>query len=338
MKTLKIAIIAFLCTFVLVGLLSAQSTLEIGAVGYSTDMTGVYGDGENGFASVGNQANKYAPTTQAYINYIYSMKLDPIALKLGLYLEDFMGFYQADVAPYAFQMAGKLEPSGEVIWQGLDIRVSFPLVTFNPTDKSGINELKYAYKSYNYGYTSTASPDYANNYFWVMNYDKITYKFSFDKTTSLTVGAEADTQLVPVQWLLDVKPQVSFVYGPAQLDFKYAIYNNDSPTPYLDMYLEPKVAVDFTNILGIGVLKAFVASRVSVATTRPASASFDTGKPWNDVSLTPGVSYKFPFGLYLEGNFKFAKLTSDKTNNLPNDKNTEMYFEPQLKVSYTLSF
>jgi hypothetical protein len=319
--------------------ISAQSSLEVGTGGYLTDVTRVYADGRNGFTANGNQTDKYAPNVQPYVSYTLTQKRNSFSLKYGLYAEDWIGLYQGATAPYEFQMAGKVEPSVELLAGGLDAKVSFPLVFFSPQDASGINELKYAYKPYSYGYfNNSPTPDYTQS-FWVTNYAKLTYKFAFDNTMALTVGAEADTGFTPVLTLFDVKPQLSFVYGPAQLDAKAAFYFNDNysngganGSDDLYLYIEPKLSFDFGGI-GVTGLRAFVSSRVSTYTT---ATKYTSAAPWHDTWIAPGVSYKIG-GLYLEGDFKCNKIDSNAASDA-NDKNVAPFFEPQLKVSYTFAF
>jgi hypothetical protein len=321
---------------------AAQSTLEAGVWGYYTDVTGAYADGLNGFSAAaagGTQTDKYSPTVQPYVSYVYTQKLSTMSLKYGLYAEDWLGLYSGTKAPYEFQMAGKVEPSVELLAGALDLKASFPLVLFSPQDSSGVNELKYAYKPYSYGYfNDSKTPDYTQC-FWVTNYLKATYKLSFNKTTALTLGAEADTGFTPVVTLFDVKPQFSFVFGPAQLDTKAAFYFNDNKdnggangANDLYLYTEPKLTFDFGGI-GVNGLKAFVAARIATYTT---ATKYTTAAPWHDTWINPGLSYKVG-GLYFEGDFKCMKIDSNAAADT-NDKNVVPYFEPQLKVSYTLSF
>ncbi len=327
---------------------AAQSTLEIGGWGYYTDVTGAYANGLldtagnsvfNETKAGGTQTDKYAPTVQPYASYVFTQKLDTISLKYGLYAEDWLGLYSGTLAPYEFQMAGKVEPSAELLMGGLDLKASFPLVFFSPQDASGINELKYAYKPYSYGYfNDSTTPDYTQS-FWVANYLKATYKISFDKTTALVLGAEGDIGFTPVFTLFDVKPQFSFILGPAQLDAKAAMYFNDNAANGgangandLYLYIEPKLTVDFGS-LGLNGFKAFVAGRIATYTT---ATKYTAAAPWHDTWLNPGVSYKIG-GLYFEGDFKWNKIGSDAASDT-NDKGVVPYFEPQLKVSYTLSF
>jgi hypothetical protein len=337
MKSIKVFALVAVLSLIAFASVQAQSSLETGAVAYFTDISGVYADGHNGFAANGNQKDKYAPTVQPYINYLYTMKMDPLTLKLGLYLEDWIGLYQGASKPYEFQMAGKADPSAELLFGGLDVKVSFPQVMYSPADTSGVNELKFAYKTYSYGPNNEATYDATKSY-WSANYDKVAYKIAFDSTTSLTLGAEADFLFVPVTLLLDAKPQFSFVYGPAQLDCKFDFYFMD-PAAAANVqgyyfYLEPKLTFDFTS-LGIAGLKAFVqANRWALATS---ATKYTSAAPWHGTAITPGVSFKFPFGLYAEGDLKMYNVDANPSGDT-NDKNMALYFEPQIKLSYTISF
>ena len=328
--------------------IAAQSTLEIGGWGYDTDVTGAYGDGKLDTAgnslfkatvAGGTQTDKYSPTVQPYVSYVFTQKMDTMSLKYGLYAEDWLGLYTGATKPYEFQMAGKVDPSAELIMGGLDVKVSFPLVFFSPSDSSGYNELKYGYKPYSYGmFNNTTTPDYTQS-FWVNNYLKATYKISFDKTTALTLGAEADTGITPAFTIFDVKPQFSFVLGPVQLDTKADMFFNDNAAnggangaDDLYVYLEPKLTFDFGS-LGVSGFKAFVASRIALYTT---ATRYTAAAPWHDTNINPGVSYRIG-GLYVEGDFKVNRIGSDAASDT-NDKGIVPYYEPQLKVSYTLSF
>jgi hypothetical protein len=337
MRINRIIAVGILLAGIALASVCAQSTLETGAVAYFTDVSGVYANGQNGFTTNGNQTDKYAPTILPYVNFVYAMKMDPATLKLGLYVEDWMGLYQGSSAPYEFQMAGKVEPSGELIVGDLNVKVSFPFLMYSPADASGVNELKYAYKTYSYGYPNEAGYDSTKN-IWISNYDKVAYKINFDKTVSLTLGAEADTGFTPIATLFDVKPQFSFVYGPVQLDNKFDFYFMDSNAAAnvqgLYFYLEPKLTFDFS-IFGITGLKAYVnASRIATFTT---ATKYTSSAPWHDTAIIPGVSFKFPFGLYAEAAWKFAKIDADASSDA-NDKNVALYFEPMVKLSYTVSF
>jgi len=97
-------------------------------------------------------------------------------------------------------------------------------------------------------------------------------------------------------------------------------------------YNEPRLTFDFTS-LGVPGLSAYLWSRIATITT---ATKYTSAAPWHDTWLTPAVGYKFPFGLYAELACRLGNLGADASTDT-NDAGLALYFEPQVKISYTMS-
>jgi hypothetical protein len=271
----------------------------------------------------------------------------------------------------AGQNAGKVTPMAEYTGFGLDAVLALPLYFYNNGDNGGYNEFKYAYSEG--AYMPTNDPNYpANGNNLLFGTDlKLVYKYSFAKTTWVSAGVDTLGTITPTPWLVYVKPVVSASFAGAQLDVQYdyfngyydlskvdagrgngsaanaATWNQYGADNYYDTFLEPKLTYDF-GFLGVPGLKAYVAAKISLTTNEaqydPTAAGY-TGYPYPNgnaflnTSLTPDVSYTFTvagvgtFGI--EAACKIYRL-GDSGSDQYVDPPT--YYEPQLKVSYSLKF
>ena len=319
-------------------------TLEVGALGAAL----------NAFSSAQQKPGAATAITSnlnlvpdPYINGYYTLKPnDSTTLRLGLRAEDMMGTISPSFVNFA-----RAEPFVDFLSGPWTLRVSLPLyfIGTDATNDPAYAEIKYlmdyAYKGISLG-TFFGS---GMNTFLLTNYESIAYKLSFDKTTALVFSVSTEIGISPA-WLYDVNPQVSFIYGPWQLDVLEAVYFSDqgSTTPSfsdagynLRLYTYPKLTFDFTSI-GLPGLKAYF--RASLYTYQnvpnggtPGSAFYGghsgSAKALGS-SLYPGIIYATgPF--YVEAVFKIHNYDDSNTDGLTNVNPT---FDPSVKVSYTLHF
>jgi hypothetical protein len=238
------------------------------------------------------------------------------------------------------------EPYADLSWGALSARVSFPLyyLGYDTANDDANKEISYILDKNYKGIHLSTQYDAANNTFLFTNFESVSYKLSFDKTTALVFSATAEIGFVPAFWMYDVKPQVSFIWGPLQLDLKESIYFVDAsltPSPadaaYNTRYFtDPKLTFNFGSI-GVAGLKAYVAASLYTANASATGTNFyNTGTGGTAAfgsSITPGVSYaNGPF--YVEAAFKCSNY--DDTLTSPAGKNPT--FDPSLKFSYTFSF
>ncbi|MGA2642397.1 MAG: hypothetical protein ABSG21_16025 [Spirochaetia bacterium] len=319
-------------------------TMEVGALGAAI----------NAFSSVQQKPGAATVITSSanlvpdpYMNGYYAMKLnDYTTLRLGLRAEDMMGTISLSFVNFA-----RAEPFADFLYGPLSMRVSFPLYFIGTDTKNdpANAEIKYlidyAYKGISLG-TFFGS---GMNTFLFSNYENIAYKLSFDKTTALVFSASTEIGFSPA-WLYDVIPQVSFIYGPWQLDVQEAVYFSDqgNATPSfsdagynLRLYTYPKLTFDFTSIGVPGLKVYFRASLYTYQTvpngSTPGSAFYGghsgSAKALGS-SLYPGIIYTTgPF--YVEAVFKIHNYDDSNTDGLTNVNPT---FDPSVKVSYTLHF
>jgi hypothetical protein len=276
----------------------------------------------------------------------------------------------------AGQNAGKVGISGEYLGYGFDATLAVPLYFYNAGDNGGYNEFKYAYSEG--AYMPTNDPTYpagGNNV--ILGTDlKIGYKYRFENTTWVGVSIDGLETWNPTPWFVFAKPAVSGAYAGFQLDIQFDYFNgyydltkNDAGRGgavgngttstgyynqygggnYFDTFLEPKLSYDF-GTLGVAGLKAFVSSKISLATDEVQYNGSTTAngyqgyiyngtQPFSNTSLTSDVSYAFKLSgmgtFVVEGAFKIYRLGdsgSDQCINPPT------YVEPQIKVSYGVAF
>ena len=218
MKTHRILVIA--------AALLAAATITAGAEGISLEVGGWAYD-FNALSALQTPAPATTVTNNAdfspdpYINGSYTLKIDDATkLKLGLMAEDMMG----TISP-SFVSIARAEPYVDLSMGALSARVSLPLyfLGYDTTNDPKYAEIKYIldkdYKGINLSTWYNSS-----NTFLFTNYESVAYKFAFDKATALTLSASTEIGFSPAVWVYDVKPQVSFVWGPLQLDVKESIY------------------------------------------------------------------------------------------------------------------
>jgi hypothetical protein len=283
-----------------------------------------------------------------YINGFYSLKLnDSMAFRFGVRAEDEMG----TISP-SFVDFGRVEPFVDFVDGPLSVRVSLPLYFFgyDTTNDPSFKEIKYLMDySYKGIYLGTDFADGVATSL-ITNYESVAYKLSFDKTTALVFSVSTEIGFSPA-WLYDLVPQISFVYGPLQLELQEPVYfadqgNTSGPsfsdsTYNLRVYTNPKLTFDFSS-LGLTGLKAYF--RASLYTyddfpngSTPGSA-FYGGHSGSAIalgsSLYPGIIYTIG-GWYFEAVFKIHNYDDANDDGLTNQSPT---FDPSLKVSYTFHF
>jgi len=329
---------------ILVALLAAAVASVAVAEGFSLEAGGIASlynatSSQQATASVITSQADFSP--DLYVNFNYTMKIDDSTkMKFGLLAEDMMG----TVAP-SFVNIARTEPYADLSWGGLSARVSFPLyfLGYDPVNDPAYKEIGYildkAYKGINL--STVYTPD---DYFLFTNFESVAYKWNIDKTTALVFSATTEIGFVPAFWVYDVKPQVSVIWGPLQLDLKESIYFVDaSMTPMTTdaayntrFFTDPKLTFNFASI-GVAGLKAYVGASLYTANVSASGTNlYGTGTGGNAAfgsSITPGVSYaNGPF--YVEAAFKCSNY--DDTLSSPPNKNPT--FDPSLKFSYTFSF
>lgn len=331
----------------LIAVLLAAVTMAVSAEGFSLELGGIGYDfnalsaqqAKNGTSPMPD-TNSYDFSLDPYFNGSYVAKLNGVNLKLGLMGEDIMG----TISP-TFVQVGRIEPYVEASANGLTFRSSFPMyfLGFDAKDTKN-NEIKYIFDKYYKGvYLSTFFGDNSENSLFT-NYESLSYKLAFDKTFAMVFSASTEIGISPT-WIYDVKPQISFIYGPLQLDVKESIYFADaakspsfSDTSYnTRYYTDPKLSFDFGSI-GVKGLKAYVAASIFTADVSSAG-TFWYGQGNSKFSalgssITPGVS--FTTGpLYIEVASKISNYDDSITDGITNKNPT---WDPMVKVSYTLSF
>jgi hypothetical protein len=337
----------------LVAVLLATVSMAVSAEGFSLEMGGMFYDfnalsaAQQAPAAATVLTSNYNLSPDPYVNGSYSLKLnDSMKLKMGLMAEDMMG----TISP-TFVQIGRTEPYAEISGNGLTFRASFPLyfLGFDTNDTKNV-EIKYMLDKYYKGiYLGTNFAAGATSFLFT-NYESLSYKISFDKMFAMAFAASTEIGISPT-WIYDVKPQISFIYGPLQLDLKESIYFADQiATPSFSdanyatrFYTDPKLTFDFGSI-GIKGLKAYLAASLYTANVSSAGVNWygtDSVGPANSStfaalgsSVTPGVSYSFG-SLYIETSFKYSNYDDSNTDNITKKNPT---FDPMLKVSYTLSF
>jgi hypothetical protein len=149
-------------------------------------------------------------------------------------------------------------------------------------------------------------------------------------------------------WLNDVKPQVTFIYGPLQLDMKESIYFSDqeqdpsmSNAKYnLRVFTDPTLTFNCASIGVQGLRVSFAASLYTYNDypngTTPGTAFYGDASGSAKAlgsSITPAVSYTMgPFAAVAA--FKYSNYDDSLTNAAAKDPT----FDPSLKLSYTFTF
>ncbi|HUI69609.1 MAG TPA: hypothetical protein VL354_03745 [Spirochaetia bacterium] len=345
MKSLRlIVVMVILAAAVATAACADGFTLEVGAVGAALNVFSSAQQKPGAPTAITSNANL---VPDPYVNGSYAMKLDSITTaRFGLRAEDMMG----TISPSFVNMA-RVEPYADLLSGPWSVRVSFPLYFLSPDTK---NDPKYAELKYllDYAYKGISLGTYFNsgmNTFLLTNYESVAYKLSFDKTTALVFSASTEIGLSPA-WLYDLKPQISFIYGPFQLDLQEAIYFADqgSTTPSfsdatynLRLYTGPKVTFDCGSV-GVPGLKVYFQASLYTYDTYPngstPGSAFYGGSSGSAVakgsSLYPGIIYSTG-PLYVEAIFKIHNYDDSNTDGLANVNPT---FDPSLKVSYTVRF
>jgi len=320
---------------------AAGITLQVGATAYDFNALGS-NQGGTGAGTITNSAD-FAP--DPYINASYLLQLDKdTKLSLGLMAEDMMGI----VSP-AFIQVGRVEPYADFSLGTLSARVSFPMYLLGyDSSNDGKNALiTYVLDKIYKGIS--LSTYYNTSYtFQFTNYESIAYRMNLDKTTAFVFSASAEITFYPSVWLNDVKPQVTFIYGPLQLDLKESIYFSDQePNPSMSnakynlrVFTDPTLTFNFASI-GVPGLKASLAASLYTYNnypngTTPGSAFYGNNSGSAKAlgsSITPAVSYSMgPFAAALA--FKYSNYDDSLSNPAAKDPT----FDPSLKLSYTFSF
>ncbi|MGD0724734.1 MAG: hypothetical protein ABSB63_04150 [Spirochaetia bacterium] len=349
MKAFRIVVLAGLLSFAAASLVEAAGfTLEVGAIAYDFNALGSLQTPAP--ATVNTSKADFSP--DPYFNGSYTMAFnDSTKLKLGLMAEDMMG----TISP-SFVMIVRAEPYVDVSMGAFSARVSFPLyyLGYDTTNDPAYKEIGYILdKNYKGINLSTKYEDDAlkNNNFLFTNFESVAYRLSFDKGTALVFSASTEIGFVPAFWVYDVKPQVTFIWGPLQLDLRESIYFADQAKAAGDItpstrdanyaarfFTDPKLAFNFGSI-GLAGLKAYIAASLYTANSSTSGVNwYGAGSTSTDAalgsSITPGVSYATgPF--YVEMAFKYSNYDDKVTDGITKKDPT---FDPSLKVSYTLSF
>jgi hypothetical protein len=319
---------------------AAGVSLELGAVGYDFNS----GSAPQAVAPSTPITNSADFSPDVYLNGSYTLTLDKTTkLKLGVFAEDMMG----TISP-SYTFIGRAEPYADFSAGSFSARVSFPLylLGYDTTNDPKFDEIKYLLDSYCKG-INLSTVYSSTNTFLATNFESLSYRLTLGSAAALVLSATTEIGFSPVFWLHDVKPQITVIWGPVQLDLKESIYNVDAsltPNPAADTgynvrwFTDPKLTLNFASI-GIAGLKAYVGASLFTYQIFPNtgdSAWYNTSSGKAAAfgsSITPGVSYSIgPF--YAEASFKIHNYDDSVTNAAKKDPT----FDPALKVSYTLSF
>jgi hypothetical protein len=349
MKSIRILVLAaFLagCIAALAG--AAGISLQVGATAYDFNALGA-NQGGTGSGTITNSAD-FSP--DPYLNASYLLQLDPATkLTFGLMAEDMMG-----IDSPAFIQVGRIEPYADFSMGALTARVSFPmyLMGYDSTN-DGKNALityvldKY-YKGINLGtYYNTS------NTFQFTNYESVAWRLNLDKTTAFVFSASTEITFSPDVWLNDVKPQVTFIYGPVQLDVRESIYFADQETTNqsnsfgnvlynLRVFTDPTLTFNFASI-GVAGLKIALGASLFTCNVYPNTGVANDNAFYGNAgpsggkakalgsSITPSISYSNgPFAAV--AGFKYSNYDDSLSNAAKKDPT----FDPSLKLSYTFSF
>jgi hypothetical protein len=258
--------------------------------------------------------------------------------------EDMMGFDSSAVI-----QIGRIEPYADLSWGALSARVSFPmyLLGYDSTNDSGNALITYVLDKYYKGINLSTYYNTSNT-FEFTNFESVAYRLNLDKTTAFVFSASTEITFSPSVWLNDVKPQVTFIYGPVQLDVRESIYLSDqgqnpsmSDAGYnIRVFTDPTLTFNFAS-LGVPGLKAALGASLYTYNNYPNGAtpgsafygsSSGSAKAFGS-SITPTISYTMgPFAATV--GFKYSNY-DDSTSNVAKKDPT---FDPSLKISYSFSF
>ena len=332
----------FIAAAVLAGLATAafaQSQVDVANLFVAADLTAAYPT----TAAKGSLLSQKMSSNEATATYTYTQKLDDSnTIKAGAIIDWYLPFVKGTDTAYQPQYSAFVAPFVQYQGFGIDAKATFPMITFAPGDATNAPSGYSAGTNYNavkYGaITKTGTYKAKDNTFVMANYQKVTYKYSFDKTTAVVVGYEADFAFMPVFWVSDVLPQFSVIYGAFQLDNKFDFYNTWSDVAnnfFTQFYLEPKITYDLGSV-GVSGLKAYVVGRYSAATTDAKFAN--ASLPWHDSRVQPGASYSFTvkdvgtFGA--DASVRFNRIDYDATNKF----DTAGQGDFRLNLTYSVKF
>jgi hypothetical protein len=238
-------------------------------------------------ASTGDRKN--ALNLESAVKYTYIAKIDDNnTVKGGLNLDVYTPFFDGNTATYKSQFSGKIEPFAQYQGFGLDALTSVALYAAGgDNDSAAANAL-----GWYTGPVYSPTKKYVDNKNPVSDYFKLSYKYAFDKTFSVTPAVETDTALLPVFFLVDVKPQVAVTWTFLTVAAKYNVTfettnADDSGKTTYKSYLEPKLTVDVGSLLDpVKGLKVYTGGKVIVGDTA-ANAKLKKTR-WDD-----GLSYAF---------------------------------------------
>ncbi len=344
MKAVRILTLAGFLTGAVACLAGAEGfSLEVGATGYDFNAFG----STQGSNVITNKAN-FAP--DLYVNGSYTLPIaDATKLRFGLMAEDQMG----TISPSFVQIA-RIEPYTDLTWGRLTARASFPMYVlgYDTTNDPSYAEIKYLLDKTYKGISLGTYYDSSNTFLFT-TYESVAYKLPLDASTSFVFSVSTEIGLYPSVWLDDLKPQVSFIYGPIQVDLKESIYfSNQGKNPSMSdakynlrLFTDPKVTFNLASV-GVQGLKVSLAASLYTYNSYPNSplandaafygnATTGTGAQAMALgsSITPGVSFASgPFSAEL------ALKVSNYDDSVSNAAKKDPTFDPSLKLSYTMSF
>ncbi len=339
MKRNTVLVLAALLAFGAASLAGAAGiTLQVGATAYDFNALGA----TQGSGAVTNEPD-FSP--DPFINGSYALQLTPdMKLNLGLLAEDMMG-----IDSPAFIQVGRVEPYADFSMGALSARVSFPmyLLGYDSTNDSKYALITYVLDKYYKGINLSTYYNTTNT-FEFTNFENVAYRVNLDKTTAFVFSASTEITFSPTVWLNDVKPQVTFIIGPFQLDMKESIYFSDQEqNPSMNnakynlrVFTDPTLTFNFASIGLTGLKASFAASLYTYNNypngTTPGSATYGNASGSAKAlgsSITPAVSYSMgPFAAVAA--FKYSNYDDSVSNPAAKDPT----FDPSLKLSYTFSF
>jgi len=254
----------------------------------------------NKLTTAGDQKSKKAFNLDTNVKFTQTFKLDDAnTVKAGAAIDLYTPFFSGNVDPYKSQLAAKvIEPFVQYQGFGVDAQTSVAVYAFTPADTASGS----AAVGYYTGPLFSAKKPAKDNTVPVSDYLKVSYKYSFDKTMAVVAGVETDTALVPVLYLIDIKPQASFIYLMTQTDVKYNLtfsssnYDDTGASTTANTtksYVEPKFTFDFGGLdASMKGFKAYTTGKFMVANVAVTNGNSTTGKltgsRWDN-----GVAYSY---------------------------------------------
>ncbi len=180
-----------------------HGTLTFGAKGTLWDVTENAGDRYYGFDSS--------------VGYHYPISLAKAAtLNLGLTLGLNNGFEET-----LSRSLTSITPDAALKWKGLSVKLSFTRMNFLPDEKKSLyclsdKAMKLWIKN-NY-----ASNDIDDSFGFL--YDQISYTFAINKKMSVIPSVESEILFAPEAGFLDLRPGVTFRYGPLMVNGIFSMY------------------------------------------------------------------------------------------------------------------